>query len=160
MESEVTRASDADRQRYVEHLSTLFADGYIKNRAEAEQLRTQLLEARSVSVLKSTMSGYPLPPMPRQRRDWGIPERWAPITIAAGVLGVFIAAVPTAALAHHGDSFANMLTAAFLAIGIVMVVVAIIAGICFACSWENIGASERARRREADRNRRLQDRKD
>jgi len=98
--SEVTRASDADRERYIEHLSTLFADGLITTRAEMDQLRDQIMAARSLKILNDTMSGFPLPPIPQQRRDWGIPERWAPLTIGMGALGVLIAAVPTAALAQ------------------------------------------------------------
>jgi len=154
--SEIQRACDADRERYAEHLSYLFAEGYIKTQAEAEQLRDQLMVARSVKVLNDTMSGFPLPPMPRQRRDWGIPERWGPVTIAVGALGILIAAVPTTALAHRGDSASNALSAAFFAIGLITVAVAIITALCAAVSWDNVGQAERERRRSADRNRRAQ----
>ena len=160
MGSEVTRASDADRERYAEHLSYLFAEGYIRTRSEADQLRGQLLEARSIKVLNDTMSGFPLPPMPPQRRDWGIPERWAPVTIAAGALGILTAAVPTTALAHRDDSLSNALVAAFFALGMIIVVVAAITALCAGISWDSIGQSERERRRSMDRNRRVKQDRD
>lgn len=155
MGSEITRASDADRQRYEEHLSTLFADGFIRTRAEAEQLRTQIMEARSLSVLTSALSGYPQPPIPEQPRDWGIPERWVPITIGTGILGVFIAAVPTTALAHRGDTVSNVLTAVFFVIGLMTIIASIITACCAYASWDNAGQSARQRRRSVDRNRRI-----
>ena len=158
MGSEVQRASDADRERYVEHLSYLFSEGYIKTRAEAEDYRDRLLEARSLKTLSDTMAGFPQPPVPEQPRDWGIPERWAPVTIAVAILGVFVAAVPTAALAHHGDSLANTLTAVFIVTGIMAVVAAIIVSLCAYTSWDNAGQFERERRRSLDRNRRIRDR--
>jgi hypothetical protein len=153
MGSEVTRASDTDRQRYLDHLNYLFAEGYIQNRAEADQLRAQLMEARSLSILNSTLSGMPLPPMPQQRRDWGIPERWVPVTIGMFLAGAFIAAVPSTALAHSGDSFSNALTAAFLVIGIAICIAAIVTACCAGVSWDNIGQYERDQRRSKDRNR-------
>ena len=155
MGSEITRASDADRERYERHLSYLFSEGYIKTRGEAEELRTQIMEARSLSMLTSALSGFPPPPVPEQPRDWGIPERWAPITIGVAILGIFTAVVPTTALAHHGDTWSNVLTATFFVLGMVMVVAAIIASICFSISWDNIGQFERERRRSLDRNRRI-----
>ena len=159
MGTEITRASDTDRNRYVEHLSFLFAEGFIKTRAEAEELRDQILGARSVKVLNDALSGFPLPPMPRQRRDWGVPERWVPLTIGMGVAGALIATVPTSALAHNGSDIANALTAVFLTVGILIVVAAIITACCAYTRWDNIGQFERDSRREKDRNRRSQARK-
>ena len=158
MGSEVTRASDADRQRYVDHLSYLFAEGYIKTRAEAEEIRDRLLEARSLSILDNTLFGFPQPPIPERPRDWGIPERWVPATVGLAFLGVLIAAVPTTALAHHGDTVSNAFTATFFVTGIMIVIAAVIIACCAACSWENAGQMARDRRRSRDRNRRIRDR--
>jgi len=156
--SEVQRASDADRERFVSHLSYLFSEGYITTKAEVDQLREQLIEARSLKTLNDTLSGFPQPPVPERPRDWGIPERWAPVTIAIAILGVFIAAVPTTALAHHGDSVANTLTAVFLVTGMVTIIAAIITSICAGIAWDNAGQFDRERRRSLDRNRRIRDR--
>jgi DUF1707 SHOCT-like domain len=156
--SEIQRASDADRERYVNHLSFLFSEGYIRTRAEADEFRDRLLEARSLSTLNNTLSGFPQPPVPEQPRDWGIPERWVPATVGLGFLGVLIAAVPTTALAHHGDTVSNALTATFFVTGMMIVIAAIIIACCAACSWDNAGQMARERRRSLDRNRRIRDR--
>jgi hypothetical protein len=158
MGTEISRASDEDRQRYLDHIDNLYGDGYIQTPTEAETLRRQILEARSVSTLNSTLSGMPLPPMPRQRRDWGVPERFVPLVIGMGLVGALVAAVPTTALAHHGDSLSNSLSAAFFVTGALIFAASIITACCAFASWDNIGQFERDRRREADRNRKNQSR--
>lgn len=157
MGTEITRAGDADRQRYVDHLNELVGDGYVSP-VEAEALRDQIMRARSLKVLNDTLSGMPLPPMPRQRRDWGIPERWVPVTIGIGLVGALVAAVPPTALAHHHDSLSNSLSVTFIVVGIMIIVAAIVAASCAAVSWENAGTHGREQRRSADRNRKNQSR--
>ena len=158
MGSEIQRVSDADRERYADHLSYLFSEGYVRTSAEVDQLRDQIMEARSVKMLSDALDGFPPPPVPEQPRDWGIPERWAPVTISVAILGTFTAAVPTTALAHHGDTVSNVLTAVFFVTGIVMIVAAIVVSVAVGIAWDEAGQYERERRRSLDRNRRIRDR--
>ena len=124
---EVNRACDADRERFESHLSFLYGKGYVTE-AEAENLRQQIMSARSLSLLESTLSGYPLPepPPPERRRDWTVPENFVPACIIAAVIGVVVAVLPATALAHRGDTASNVLTAASVVTGILMVIVAVI----------------------------------
>jgi hypothetical protein len=152
MGTEITRASDADRERFAGHLSVLYGKGYITE-AEAEEIRQQILRARSLSVLESALSGFPQPENQRPKTDWGMPERFLPACIAAGITGIMVAVVPVTALAHRGDSLSNVLSAVSIITGLAIVVVALIVAVCAGCSWDDAGASERYRRREEQKRR-------
>jgi hypothetical protein len=148
----ITRACNADRERFTDHLSVLYGKGYITD-AEEDALREQIMSARSLSVLYSTLSGYPLPeePVPpaARRRDWSVPENWVPACIATAITGFLTAVVPATALAHRGDTLSNVLTALSIVSGIILVLVAVVVSVIASCRWEDIGASEREKRRSA-----------
>lgn len=158
MGNEITRACDADRQRFADHLAFLYGQGYITE-AEAEALRQQIMSARSLSILYSTLSGYPLPepePLPaeKRRRDWLVPENFVPACVVTAIAGLLTAVVPATALAHRGDTVSNVLTATAIVSGIILVLVAILVAAIASCRWEDIGSFEREKRRAADKRRR------
>ena len=155
MGAEITRACDADRERFTEHLSFLYGKGYVTE-AEAEALRQQIMSARSLSLLESTLSGYPLPeppPSERQRRDWTVPENFVPACIVTAITGLMVAVVPATALAHRGDTLSNVMTATSIVTGIILVLVACLVAAIAGCHWEDIGQLEREKRRRANKRR-------
>lgn len=155
MGTEITRACDADRERFTEHLAYLYGKGFITTDAEAEELRRQIMSARSLAVLNSTLSGYPLPePEPSKRRDWSVPENFVPACVVTAIAGLLTAVVPATALAHRGDTVSNVLTATAIVSGGILVLVAILVAVIASCRWQDIGAFEREKRRAADKRRR------
>lgn len=156
MSGEITRAGDADRQRYIDHLGTLYAEGFITE-PEVESLRAKILESRSLRMLEMILDGFeqPPPPMPAHPgRDWGVPRNFVPACTAAAAAGLMVAVIPATALAHYGDTFSNVLTAFSIVLGALMIVAAIIFACAAASCWEDSDLPSRQRRMAQEKARR------
>jgi len=114
------------------------------------------MSARSLSLLNSVLSGYPLPEPPppeNPRRDWCVPVNFIPACIATGITGLMVAVLPATALAHRGDTLSNVLSAVAIITGIILIATAIVVWVAASWHWDDIGQFERERRRAANKRR-------
>lgn len=144
--SEITRAGDADRERYISHLNGLYASGYIDDQ-ELEDMRTQILAARGLPGLDNLMAGFPLPAPPKRPRDWGIPRNFIPVCTGTGVLGLLTAVLPSQALLGQHGLAANLLTSFTVIVGVVAVIVSVITMAAASLMWDESESEKHARRR-------------
>lgn len=150
MDSEITRASSADRDRYAYLVPGLFTDGYLSEE-DMHAMIGRILQAETLAELDRIMDGYPKPPHPRRPRDMGIPGNFLPACAAASLVGITVAVVPTAALSGNHSAFAAVATGLALCWGIWIVIVAIIAAVTGAFSWDNQDSHDQRERRKKDR---------
>lgn len=146
MGTEVTRAGDADRQRYYDRLDQLFDSGHIASAQELTSMREEVLNARSIRSLNMVLDGMPPQPLPPQRRDMGIPRNYIPPCAAGGFLGLLIAVLPSATLTGMHGLLVNFVTTATLITGIVIFVASIATLITASICWEENENDKKGRR--------------
>jgi hypothetical protein len=116
MNTEITRANDADREKYAKHLSTLYAEGYVTDE-EAAQMRDKIFAARDLTTLHYIFAGMPLPE--KKMRISGLnqdhPERfWA----AGGICFAVMVIIPVAIAIVIGNPVGSGMTAALWGMGL------------------------------------------
>jgi len=150
MDSEITRACDADRDRYAQHLPLLHARGFIT--VEEWDAKLDAVYASTTRTdLDAVMAGLPRPrAAPGHRRDWGLPVRFVPACTLGGIAGLLVAALPGVALAHQHGAVAAVVAIAALIIGVVITISSLIllvtAGICWSDEQHKKARVERDRR--------------
>ncbi len=87
---EITRASDADRRMYADHLSTLYSQGYISD-GELPGLQDKVLAARTLAGLDELLTGMPLLP---GKKDRSQPRYFMPRLLASGIVSLAAAVIP------------------------------------------------------------------
>jgi len=147
----VTRAGREDRDRYLNHLSFLYATGHVTDKEELEGMRDAVLAVRTLAGLEAVLEGFPPPPLPPPPRDMAIPENFLPKFLLRSYIGVFTAVLPTVALSHEHGAAANVFTAFFLVLGMSITLNAVVHMWMTSVIWENMGPEERRKRRRNDR---------
>ena len=161
MTCEVTRACDADRERYLSHLNgKLVGEGYVTP-DEADEMQDLIFAANKLTNLEAILTnrGLPVPPRPvlpqvqsLRRRDYGIPENFLPAGIALIMTGLLVGILPAVGLSAVHNGLADMLVAFCQVCGFgtaMWTAVLMIVGVCF---WEE--EYDKAKRRARDRTRR------
>ena len=144
---EITRACDADRERYLMHLPGLHARGYI-TQAQWDEMSDKVLAATDLAELDKLLYGLPKPARAPRRwrdRDWGIPRNFVPAVVAAGFAGLLLTTVPATVLTGHGIPAKVTVLVSALAGSMILGVTLVLMTVA-ACCWAEKGAEEKKRR--------------
>ena len=150
MNDEVTRTSSADRDRYVDHLPALCAQGFI-NEEQMDTMTGRLLQAEKLADLDAILDGMPKPPRPRRPRDMGIPENFLPLCSATALLGLTLAIIPAVALSGHKDALSASVAALCMLWGAWATLISICAAVYAGCYWADQPSDVQRERRRRDK---------
>jgi hypothetical protein len=92
----------------------------------------------------------PLPQVPKEPRDWGIPKNFIPLLTVPGVFGVSLASLVPMALDNFHGTPARLIAATSIIVGVVMLIGSIIGIIVASFKWDDHGNDEKRERRARD----------
>ena len=140
MGAEVSRAGEADRERYDAHLDELWVHGFVTKETELDSLRDRIMRSSTLLELDRVLDGFPKPePLPhaKRARDWGVPRNYLPPTIVAATFGLLLAVMPSATFAAgHGEVW-NFATALTLVVGLIITAVSLGVMVTMTVKWED-----------------------
>jgi hypothetical protein len=149
--AELARAGDRDRELYLDHVeNVLYPEGFIIGELELDEVREQVMKARSMGDLDRILTGMPLPQVPKEPRDWGIPKNFIPLFTVPGVFGLSLATLVPAGLSNFHGTPSKLIAAVSIIIGVLLVIGCVIGGVAATCIWENHGSDEKRERRARD----------
>lgn len=149
MGQEITRASNADRDRYANHIPELFTQGLITEEQMFHML-DMVLKAQTLVQLDDLLAGLPQPEMQPRPRDYAVPRNFLRVGLAATLFGLTLAvAVPTALSGHHGTVAATVAALCILW-GVWTTVAAVVVMIVKGVAWGDMSEREKEERRRKD----------
>ncbi len=147
MADEITRAGNADRHKYLDHLPWLCAHGYITE-DEMDEMGKLILAARDKSALEKITRGLPKPTEPLGERDWGVPHNFVPAAATAVVAGFAVAILPAVWVpAHHGP-VGSFVIASTALLGVAVILLGIVVICCASATWTSQRTHEKQERLE------------
>lgn len=149
MGQEITRASNADRDRYANHIPELFTQGLITEEQMFHML-DMVLKAQTLVQLDDLLAGFPQPEMQPRPRDYAVPRNFVPVCAAWSLVGLTLAVVPVAALWDIRGAPAATVAAACALWGVWITIVAVIAMFVKLDAWDDLGDREKEERRKKD----------
>lgn len=149
MGTEITRASNADRDLVADHIPELFTQGYITEERMYHMLDL-VLKAETLHQLDDILEGLPRPETPPRPRDYAIPRNFLPACAAWSLFGATLATAPAVALSGVHNALAATVSALCILWGIWIVIVSVVTACIKGVGWDDLTEREKEERRRKD----------